>query len=316
MTGIQPLSAQRILVTGASGFVGIGLLPELMKKGYLVRAAVRRNLGVCEEIHVGDIGRDTIWDEALDEVDIVIHLAGRAHVLNESLKDPLPLYREVNTEGTRRLADAAAAARVRRFIFVSSIKVNGESTADQPYTADDDPAPEDAYGISKWEAEKALWEVAGQSGMEVCVIRPPLIYGPGVKGNLRRLIRLVKSGLPIPLGAVQNLRSLVSVYNLHDLIIRCVEHPAASGRTFLISDGEDLSISDLLRKLSREMDCSLRLLPVPPTLLKLALTLLGRKRDFERLCGSLQVDITAAKTILDWQPPVHVDDGVRRMLTN
>jgi nucleoside-diphosphate-sugar epimerase len=307
-------STHKVLVTGASGFVGQVLVPELVERGYSVRAVVRRSAGIIGEFNVGHIGPRTRWHEALADIDVVIHLAGRAHVLKEAVDDPLPLYREINTEGTRHLAECAAAAGVRRMVFISSIKVNGETTTTAPFTAADVPAPQDAYGISKWEAEQALQDVAGRTGIEFCIIRPPLVYGPGVAANFLRLIQLVRSGIPIPLGAVTNRRSLVSVYNLCDLIIRCIDHAAANGQTFLVSDNDDLSIVDLLRKLSDALDIPLRLFSVPPAVLMVLLSLVGRRRDFDRLCGSLQADISATMTTLSWQPPITAQEGICRVV--
>ncbi|MDH3513235.1 MAG: SDR family oxidoreductase [Gammaproteobacteria bacterium] len=307
--------SERLLLTGASGFVGYGLLSDLGQQGYAVRAAVRRPLGVREEILIGDINADTTWSEALRGIDCVIHLAGRAHVLNDSEENALSAYREINSAGTRSLAAAAAEAGIRRFIFVSSIKVNGEVNSGQPFTADDIPLPKDAYGISKLEAEQSLWQIANQSGMEVCIIRPPLVYGPGVKGNFQRLVRLVRSGIPLPFGAVQNHRSLVSVYNLRDLIIRCITSEAASGKVFLVSDGIDMSIGGLISRLGAALGCPARLIPVPPGLLRMVFTLLGRKMEFERLCGSLQVDIEETCRLLNWHPPVSVDAGLQRTVS-
>jgi nucleoside-diphosphate-sugar epimerase len=246
--------------------------------------------------------------------DAVVHLGARVHVMRESSKDPLELYREVNVRSTASLAGAAAAAGVKRFVFVSSVKVMGETTdPGRAFLHDDAPRPDDPYGISKREAEDALRNVARETGMEVVIVRPPLVYGPGVKANFAALMRAVQRGLPIPLGAVTtNRRSLVALDNLVDLLITCIDHPAAANQTFLVSDGEDLSTTDLLRRMARAMNVPARLLPVPPALLKLGAGLMGKGDMAQRLLGSLQVDITHTRETLGWAPPISVDEGLRR----
>lgn len=245
---------------------------------------------------------------------MVIHAAARAHVMREEALDPLTEYRRVNVQGTSNLARQAAAAGVRRFVFISSIKVNGEATLpDRPFTADDAPAPEDAYGISKAEAETDLRRIAQETGMEVTIIRPPLIYGSGVKGNFSSLMNWVRRGQPLPLGGVtHNRRSLVGLDNLVDLTWVCVEHPKAANQTFLISDGEDLSTTELLMRISKALSRPARLLWVPPTLIAFMASLLGKKVISQRLLGSLQVDIRKTCELLDWKPIVAVDEGLRR----
>ena len=277
-----------------------------------------------QNVVVGDIGSDTDWSAALTGVDCVIHCAARAHVTNETEADALAAYRAVNVEGTRRLAEQAAAAGVRRLVFLSSVKVDGESTDGLPgpfrsgsprgYAPRDDGKLQDPYGISKREAEDALWEISTKTGLEVVVIRPPLVYGPGAKGNLARLLKLVRSGVPLPLGAVQNKRSLIGLDNLVDLLIRCVDHPAAAGQTFLVSDGEDLSTPDLLRHMAAAMGRSARLFPVPVSLLRLAGSALGKRAEIDRLVGSLQIDSSHTRQVLGWAPPVSVQEGIRRMV--
>jgi nucleoside-diphosphate-sugar epimerase len=243
----------------------------------------------------------------------VIHAAARAHIMKDEVADPLAEYRRVNVDGTLNLARQAAAAGVKRFIFISSIKVNGEQTPlGQPFTADDTPAPEDAYGISKWEAEQGLQQLATETGMEVVIIRPPLVYGPGVKGNFASMIKLVAKGLPFPLGAIHNQRSLVAVDNLVDLIITCIDHPVAANQVFLAGDGQDLSTTELLRGVAKAMGKPARLIPVPSSLLMLGATLLGKKAVAQRLLGSLQVDIAKARNLLGWEPPVSVEEGLER----
>jgi UDP-glucose 4-epimerase len=233
--------------------------------------------------------------------------------MSDTATDPLEEFRRVNVQGTLNLARQAAAVGVRRFVFVSSIKVNGESTQlGFPFTADDAPAPLDAYGVSKMEAEQGLRELAAQTGMEVVIIRPPLVYGPGVKANFAAMMRWLRRGVPLPLGAIHNQRSLVALDNLVDLIVTCLTHPAAANQTFLVSDGEDVSTTELLRRMGKAMGHPARLLPVPTGLLKLAATIVGRRDMAQRLCGSLQVDIEKTRRLLDWTPPLSLDQGLRK----
>jgi len=233
--------------------------------------------------------------------------------MKDGTADPLAEYRRVNVEGTLKLARQAAAAGVKRFVFISSIKVNGEATFNKnAFFADDDPAPEDAYGQSKLEAELGLMQLAEETRMEVVIIRPPLVYGPSVKGNFSSMIKLVQMGLPLPLGAIHNKRSLVGIDNLVDLIIRCIDHPAATNQVFLAGDGEDLSTTELLRGVGNAMGKPTRLIPVSAGLLQLGATLLGRKDMAQRLLGSLQVDISKTCELLDWKPPYTVEEGLRR----
>jgi nucleoside-diphosphate-sugar epimerase len=254
------------------------------------------------------------WSQALSGVDVVIHTAARAHVMREEALEPLAEYRRVNVEGTLNLARQAAAAGVRRFVFISSIKVNGEATEPgRPFTADNTQAPEDAYAQSKAEAETQLKQLAQQTGMELAIIRPPLIYGPGVKGNLASLISWVRRGLPLPLGAVtHNRRSLVGLDNLADLILVCTAHPKAAHQTFLVSDGEDLSTTDLLGKISKALGQPARLISVPIGAISFMAGLIGKKVVSQRLLGSLQVDINKTCELLDWKPSVAMDEGLRR----
>jgi UDP-glucose 4-epimerase len=227
--------------------------------------------------------------------------------------DPLEEFRRVNVQGTLNLARQAAAAGVRRFVFISSIKVNGEATQlGRSFTADDAPAPLDAYGVSKMEAEQGLRELAAQTGMEVIIIRPPLVYGPGVKANFAAMMRWLQRGVPLPLGAIHNQRSLVALDNLVDLIVTCHTHPAAANQTFLVSDGEDVSTSELLRRMGQALDRPARLLPVPQSWLKLAAAMVGKSDVAQRLCGSLQVDISKTRQLLSWTPPLSLDQGLKR----
>lgn len=302
-----------ILVSGANGFLGSALLTQLKGEGAPVRAVVRIATN-SNQIAIGDINSSTNWQRALENIDTVIHTAAHVHVIKPDDDNSLSVFRETNREGTLNFARQAAKANVKRFIFISSIKVNGEFTLPgKAFAADDEPAPKDPYGISKWEAETKLQQLAAASDLEVVIIRPPLIYGPGVKGNFLRLIRWANSGVPLPLGAVNNKRSLVALDNLVDLIITCIEHPAAANQTFLAGDGEDLSTTELLQRIGNAMDKRVRLIPVPVGLLFLAASILGKRDMAQRLCGSLQVDISKACSLLGWKPSVPVDEGLHKV---
>ena len=305
-----------ILLTGATGFLGRKLAKYLHSKPNVgLTAVVRRSVDVSafQTREVQRINANTDWSEALINQQVVIHAAARAHIMQDEVPDPLAEYRLVNVEGTLNLARQAANASVKRFIFISSIKVNGEKTSlGQPFTADDMPAPEDAYGISKWEAEQGLTKIASETGMEIVIIRPPLVYGPGVKGNFASIIKLVEKDIPLPLGAIHNQRSLVALDNLVDLIITCIDHPAAANQVFLAGDGQDLSTTELLQGVAKAASKSSRLIPIPSSLLMFAATLLGKKAVAQRLLGSLQVDISKARYLLGWEPPISVEEGLRR----
>jgi UDP-glucose 4-epimerase len=260
----------------------------------------------------GDLQAAALPTDLFHGISAVLHLASRVHVMRETCTDPLAEFRRVNVEGTVRLARAAAAAGVRRFVFVSSIKVNGETTDSRdPFTADEQPAPLDPYGVSKREAEDALRVVASESGMEVVIVRPVLVYGPGVKANFESMMRWLSKGVPLPFGALTNKRSLVALDNLVDLLIVCIDHPAAANQTFLVSDGEDLSTTELLKRIARSLDKPARLLPVPQGLIKGAASLAGLRGLSQRLCGSLQVDIEKTRRVLAWSPPMSVDESLR-----
>lgn len=299
----------KILVTGATGFVGRALCDHLLQKGHACIPAVRRASGLPHECVVGDMDGGTDWRTALTGCDAVVHLAARVHVIHDTEAAPLALYRETNTASTLNLARQAAQAGVRRFVFVSSIKVNGEGR-DAPYRETDTPAPEDPYAISKWEAEQGLWRIARETGLEVVVLRPPLVYGAGVKANLRRLLDTVARGWPLPLGAIENRRSLLYLGNFVDAIRLCVEHPAASGQTFLIDDGEPVSTPELVRAVARAMGRPACLLPVPAGMLEFAGALIGKRAAVARLTGSLWVDSSLIRTRLDWTPPYSMADGL------
>ncbi len=305
-----------VLISGASGFVGKALCAELFLQGQSARAEVRSvNMQVenTETVSVGNISSETDWTAALTGITVVVHLAARVHAMRDNAVDQLDALRKVNVDGTRNLARQAANAGVQRFVFISSIKVNGEGTPlGQPYTAEDQPAPADPYGISKWEAEDALRQLADETGMELVIIRPPLVYGPGVKANFLRMMRFLHKGVPLPFGAINNRRSLVALDNLINFIIVCIRHPAAANQTFLISDGEDLSTTELLLRLAEALNMPTQLLPVSQKLLEAGLKLVGKGDLAQRLCGSLQVDITKACVMLDWKPLISVDEGLRR----
>lgn len=302
-----------MLVTGATGFVGSALCELLRESGYQVRAALRSSR-VCppdvEPVVVGDIGSSTDWSAALAGIEYVVHSAARVHIANDSAANA-SLYSETNTQGTRRLAEAAVRAGVRRLVFVSTIKVNGEERA-VSYRDTDPPAPQDAYGVSKLHAEVALHEVAAGSGMQFAIARPPLVYGPGVRANFLRLMRWIDRGVPLPLGAVHNKRSLVSVWNLCDLLMRLLVNPAAANRVWMVSDGQDLSTPELIRQIASTMGRKPRLLAIPPAFLAVVGTLLGRRGEVSRLCESLTVDISETRRVLDWSPPLSVEEGIRR----
>ena len=302
-----------VLVTGAGGFVGGAVVRRLVADAVPVRAALRRPgavLPAAASTVVGDIGPGTAWQTALRGVDTVVHCAARVHRLREDDDDPLAAFRAVNRDGSIRLAEQAAEAGVRRFVFVSSIGVNGAETFGTPFRAGDTPRPHSPYAVSKHEAETALRRIGAETGLGIVVIRPPLVYGPEAPGNFATLLRAVHRGLPLPLGAIHNRRSFVALDNLVDLIAVAARHDAAPGRTFLVSDGEDLSTTELLRRIARALGRSTRLVPVPASWLRSAANLLGRRELGQRLCGSLEIDISATRQTLGWQPPVTVDEAL------
>lgn len=303
----------KVWVTGASGFLGQVLMRRLAADGLnpIGLSRSRRMPGDNAVSWVQIQGYHAL-DDILSSGSVLVHLAARVHVMREESQDPLAAFREANVNTTLAVAKSAAAAGVRRFIFVSSIKVNGEQT--QPgsrFKPDDKPAPIDAYGVSKMEAEKALMDIGLQTGMEIVIIRPPLIYGPGVKANFAAMLRWLRRGVPLPLGAIHNRRSLVAVDNLVDLILTCIHHPAAANEIFLVSDGEDVSTTELLRRLALAMHRSARLLPIPASCLRFAARLVGRQDVAQRLLASLQVDMTKTTRLLGWTPPLTLDQGLR-----
>lgn len=305
-----------VLITGASGFVGSALVSRFVGKGIPVRAATRHATNLpagAEAVHGGELNSSFDWLPILQGCDSIVHAAARVHIMRDSALDPLGEFRRVNVEGTLRLAQQAAQVGVRRFVFLSSIKVNGEGTAPgQPFKADDRPAPVDPYAISKYEAEQGLLALAAQTAMEVVIIRPVLVYGPGVKANLLSLMQWLHKGIPLPLGRTCNYRSLLAVDNLVDLVHASLNHPAAAQQVFLASDGEDLSTTQLLRRLGHELGRPARLIHVPPRVLEAGAAMLGKREMAQRLLGSLQVDLSKTCHLLNWRPPVSVDEGLRR----
>jgi nucleoside-diphosphate-sugar epimerase len=308
-----------VLITGANGFIGKHLCERLIENGNKVTTANRSsssriNNNSLRQIVVGSIDNTTNWHDALLGVDCVIHLAARVHVMKETMNDPLSEFRTVNLHGTLRLAQQAVAAGIKRFIYVSSVKVHGEATIGKPFCANDELAPVDPYGISKAEAEEQLFELARASGLEMVVIRPPLVYGPGVSGNFLKLLRIVERSLPLPLASIKNARSMVSISNLTDLLARCLVHPRATGESFLVSDGVAWSTPELIRAIAKYMDVPTRLFPMPPKLLKFAGHITGRANAINRLCDSLEVDIRKTCEYLDWSPSQTATEGIQNVV--
>ena len=304
-----------VLITGASGFIGSNLCKNLGRDGLFVRlvyreGAVKNNPQIFT---VNGIDKSTGWSGAFDNIETVIHAAARVHVMDDSSVDPLSEFRAVNTYGTLHLAQQAAQAGVKRFIFISTIKVNGESTlTGVPFKPEDSSIPTDPYGLSKYEAEVGLRKIAKETGMEVVIIRPPLVYGPGVKGNFVSMMKWLNKGIPLPLGAINNKRSFVSLDNLISLITICIDHPNAANETFLVSDDNDISITTLLSELAVSLNTPKRLLPIPGAWLMFCAKLLGKQDVALRLLGSLQVDITKTKSLLGWSPPYTVDESLKK----
>ena len=308
----------RLLVTGANGFVGNAVCKQAVSNGHAVRGAFRIAGDIPNSIDpfvVSNINCSTEWGIPLREVNAVVHLAARVHVMQDTEADPLAAFRAVNVEGTLNFARQAAAFGVRRFVFVSSVKVNGERTLPgRALTEADASNPQDAYGQSKYEAEQGLRQLSADTGMEVVIIRPPLVYGPGAKANFAALMRVVQRGWPLPLGAVHNQRSLVALDNLVDFIFTCIANPLAANQTFFVSDGQDLSTTDLVRGMARVAGVPARLLPVPVWVLNKGASLIGKGEEIQRLCGNLQVDISKARSLLGWVPPVSVEEGLRQAM--
>jgi nucleoside-diphosphate-sugar epimerase len=311
----------QIILTGASGFIGRAFFNAAQQRSIKIRSVFRNYEQTKNYDHIRNscvtipsIEADTDWSEALVDVDVVVHCAARVHVMYDATITPFDEFYKVNVAGTLNLARQSALAGVKRFVFLSSIKVNGEATLPgRAFSSYDVPDPKDAYGISKTEAEAGLRLLSLETGMEVVIIRPPLVYGPGVKGNFSSLQRWVARGLPLPLAsATTNRRSLVGLDNLVDLILICVDHPKAANQTFLVSDGEDLSTADLLKRIGISLNRPAKLIPLPMSVLIMSSRLLGKSSIAQRLLGSLQVDISTTCTLLDWKPPFSVDEGLRR----
>jgi nucleoside-diphosphate-sugar epimerase len=304
----------KFLITGANGFVGQTLCSELLCQGHQVQAAVRTlspKLDASAQLVVGAVNSETDWSFALSGVDAVIHLAARVHVMNDTSSNPLDEFRKVNLYGTENLARQAAAAGIKRFVYVSSIKVNGEQTTGESFAESDAANPQDPYGVSKWEAEQALHRVAQETGLEVVIVRPPLVYGAGVKGNFISLFAAIKKGLPLPLAGAHNARSLVYVGNLVDALITCATHPNAVGKTYLVSDGGDISTATLVGEIARALQCSNRSFYFPPAVLRAIASVLGKSAQVDRLFGSLQIDSLAIREELDWTPPYTLQQGLQ-----
>jgi len=307
-----------VLVTGANGFLGKAFLDKCsLDSGLRLRGAVRSGgsdmRAEVERVVVGDLAADTNWRDALKDVHVVVHTAARVHVMYEAAANPLGEFRRVNVDGTLSLARQAAAAGVRRFVFVSSIKVNGEHTLPgHPFSSEAVVAPFEPYGLSKHEAESGLRQLALDTGMEVVIVRPVLVYGPGVKGNFLSMMRRLHQGFPMPFGAIDNRRSLVALDNLTDLLATCLQHPSAANEVFLVSDGEDVSTAELLRRTAAALGTRARLVDIPPRLLRGAMRLVGKSDVASRLCSSLQVEIGKTQQLLGWAPPVSLDEGLQR----
>lgn len=305
-----------IFVTGATGFIGQAVCARLVKLGHRVKAAVRDPgragalPAMTERVTVPDLSGGTDWGNALDGSTGVIHLVSPAGLPGANEQQQLEHFRSVNVEGSARLARAAAVAGVRRFVYMSTLKVNGETSPAAGFTENDVPKPQEPYAISKWEAEQRLKEVASETGLELVVLRPPIVYGSGARGNFLALMRAVARGIPLPLASVRNRRSLLYVGNLVDAIVKVVDAPQAAGRTYLVSDGEDVSTPDLVREIARALGVRPRLLPCPIALLRLGAAALGRADDAARLLGSLQVDSSKIRRELGWNPRFSLDEGL------
>lgn len=305
-----------MLVTGASGFVGRMLCAELVKHGHPVRAVLRATANFditgCEAVKISHIDAETDWANVLHGVDVVIHLAARVHVMKDSSADPLKEFLQVNLHGTANLARQAQRAGVKRLVYVSSIKVNGEqATETQPFLETGVPDPQGPYAVSKLQAEKALHQIAGETGLEIVIVRPPLVYGPGVKGNFLSLIAAIDKGIPLPLAGANNARSLVYVGNLVDALIACAEHPSAAGQTYLVSDGETVSTAKLVEKITQALGRNSRSFYFPPALLRAVAGILGRSEQVDRLLGSLRVSDEKIRKELGWSPPYTLEQGLR-----
>ena len=304
----------RFLITGANGFVGRPLCKELFNRGCQVRAAMRSHGQLSapgETVTVGAIDRETDWSAALSGVDAVIHLAARVHVMKDEAADPLAEFIKVNLYGTSNLAQQAASAGVKRFVYVSSVKVNGEqTTVNRPFLETDEPDPQDPYAVSKWRAEQDLQRIARETGLEVVIVRPPLVYGPGVKGNFISLLAAIDRGIPLPLAGANYARSMVYVGNLVDALIACATYPAATGQTYLVSDGDDVSTAMLVDMIARSLGRNNRAFNFPHAILRAVATVLGRTEQVDRLFGSLRVNDEKLRRDLAWSPPYTLEQGL------
>jgi len=310
----------KVMVTGAGGFIGQKLCSVPEDSEFEIVPVFRthqpnRGKGIRNAVVSNIVDASTDWTNELIDVEVVVHLAARVHVMHGGEAGDLARFREINVEGTRNLAEQAAESGVKRLIYLSSIKVNGEQTNNQPFSADQAPNPEDSYAISKMEAEEALRKIQKTTNMEVVIIRPPLVYGPGVKGNLLALVNMIKKGIPLPLSTVDNRRDLVSIYNLCDLIRVCIRHPAAPGNTFLVSDNESISTNELIRYIAKGLNRHARFFPVPIWALKYLAGLFGKKAKVEKLIGNLQIDMSSTQQVLNWNPPLTVAESFRKMFT-
>lgn len=308
--------ARSVLITGGGGFIGRNLALEMARRGWKVRGAVRKQSMLPDgvgQVIVGDIDGQTNWDEALSGIDTVIHLAARAHVLRETAPDPIKSFHRVNVEGGAQLARAAASCEVKRLLYVSSAGVQGLQTLpEKPFTEIDPPRPHNAYTRSKLQAEQALMFESSRSGLEIVIVRPPLVYGANAPGNFAQMIKVLRRGIPLPFASVSNRRSLIYIDNLVDALFACATHSAAAGQTYLVSDGEDISTPELLSQLGAAMGYPARLLPCPLALLKLAGRLTGKSAQVERLLGSLQIDSARIRRELGWQPPYTLQQGLQK----
>lgn len=308
-----------ILVTGTNGFVGAEIVKCLVGSAHKIRASSRRkSLHIPDDIdffNSGDLAVDMDWRQALNKVNVVIHTAARVHVMSDDINDPLTEFRRINSLATLNLARQASQSGVKRFIFISSVKVNGEMTLlNKPFTPEDQFIPDDPYGLSKYEAEQGLLALAKETGMEVVIIRPPLVYGPEVRANFASMMRWVNKGIPLPFGAIHNQRSLVALDNLVSFIVHCIDHPKAANEVFLISDGEDVSTTELLQKVAKAFDKKSWLIPIPVSFMRFAAKLVGKSDVADRLFGSLQVDSSKARDLLGWKPVITMDEQLAKIV--
>ena len=312
---LDNLSKQAVLVTGATGFVGRFLCSKLLSNGWHVRGTLlafespSALISGVEPVVVEPLGLDTLWSHALSGIDTIIHLAARVHIMDDAATDPLLEFRKVNTEGTIQLAREAVKAGVKRMVFISTIKVNGEES-DVPYTENSTAQPSDPYGVSKWEAEQGLRQIESETGLEVVVVRPTLVYGPGVKANFLNMMKVVSKGLPLPFSSIKNKRSMIYVGNLVDALALCASHSSSAGKTFVVSDGDDVSTPELIKRTARALNVKSRVFPIPISVMRFAGKLIGKSAAVNRLAGSLAVDSSAIKKELGWQPPFTMEQGI------